>query len=188
MKTRAFTLIELLTGMSVMSIVLLGTMTLLVTGMKSFHKTSADVDISNQNANALRKVSETLRQSMSATISNSGKTITFNLPKMGAVDPVTGEKELLEPLVSDGITRSYVVDFSTKRLIEYPGGRAIVRDISATDPQEGSSQYNSAYTPFQLTSIGSYRAITINLITTQTVVKDKRFIRMKTTAVVRNAR
>jgi hypothetical protein len=174
--------------MSIMATVLFGALTLLVTGMKSFKKTTSDVDITNQNANALRRVSETLRQAMSVTISNSGKTISFTLPKMGATDPVTGEKELQEPLTSDGVARSYVVDFTGKTLKEMPSGRVMVTNICATDPQPGSSQYNQAYTPFQLTTIGSYRAITINLITTQNIISDQRYMRMKTTAVVRNAK
>lgn len=188
MRRRAFTLVELLTGMSILSMVLLGTMTLLVTGLKSFRKTTTDVDLTNQNSNSLRKVSETLRQAINVTISNSGKTVTFNLPRMGGVDPVTGEKELVEPIVSDGISRSYVVDFTTGRLTEMPGGRILIKNISSTDPQVGSTQYNQAYTPFQLTSIGSYRAVTVNLITSQKLVEQNRFTRMKTTAVVRNAR
>lgn len=188
MKRNGFTLVELLAAMSTMTVVLLGTMTLLVTGLKSFKKTSTDVDITNQNANAMRKIGETLRQSMNVAITNSGKTISFNLPKMGSVDPVTGETELMEPLTSDGVLRTYTVDFTTGKLTANPGNKVLVSNISPKDPQEGSSQYNQAYTPFQLTSIGSYRAITINLITTQNVVESQRFIRMKSSTVVRNAR
>jgi Tfp pilus assembly protein PilW len=188
MKKRGFTLVELLSAMSTMTVVILGTMTLLVTGLKSFKKTSSDVDITNQNANAMRKISETLRQAINVTISNSGKTISYNLPQMGSVDPVTGEKELTEPITSDGVNRTFNVDFSTGKLTQNPGNRVLVSNIASTDPQSGSSQYNQAYTPFQLTSIGSYRAITINLITTQTVVDNKRFMRMKSSTVVRNAR
>lgn len=188
MKSRGFTLVELLAGMTVMATVLFGTLSLLVTGMKSFRKTSTDVDITNQNANALRRVSETLRQAMSVTISNSGKTISFVLPRMGSVDPVTGEKELLEPLTGDGVSRSYVVDFTSRTLKEFPSGRTLVKNISPVDPLPGSTQYKQAYTPFQLTTIGSYRAITINLITNENIISDERFMRMKTTAVVRNAK
>lgn len=188
MKRAAFTLVELLTGMTVMMFVILGSLSLLVTGMKSFKKTTIDVDITNQNSQAVRRMSETLRQAMNVTISNSGKTITFNLPKMGGVDPVTGEKEVQDPLTSDGIARSYTVNFTTGTVVEQPGGRTLVRALAATDPQQGSSQYGQAYTPFQLTTFGSYRAVSINLITTQTLVNDVRKMRMKTTAIVRNAR
>jgi prepilin-type N-terminal cleavage/methylation domain-containing protein len=186
MRKRGFTLVELMSGMTIMSMVILGSLTLLITGIKSYKRTSADVDITNQNANTVRRLSETLRQAINVSITNSGKTISFNLPKIGAVDPTTGEAELLNPVVSDGVARSYSVDFGSGKLTEQPSGRVLVKAISPTDPQVGSSQYNQAYTPFQLTTIGSYRAITINLITKQDIVADKRYSRMKTTTVVRN--
>jgi len=188
MRRHGFTLVELLTGMMVMMFVILGSLTLLVTGMKSFKKTTADVDITNQNALAVRRMSETLRQAMNVSITNGGKTISFNLPKMGGVDPVTGEKEVQDPLTSDGTARSYTVNFTTGTVVEQPGGRTLVKSIAPTDPLQSSSQYGQAYTPFQLTTFGSYRAVTINLITTQTLVNDVRSMRMKTTAIVRNAR
>ncbi len=182
-----FTLVELMTGMGVMSIVLLGSITLLSTGLKSFQKTSSDVVMTNQNANALRKISETLRQAINVTITNSGRTITYTLPKLGPVDPLTGEKELVEPIQGDGVMRSFNVDFTTGKLIAGPGNITLISKLSPKDMQVGSSQYNQTYVPFQLTTIGSYRAITITLITTDTVITDKRYMRMKTTAVVRNS-
>jgi prepilin-type N-terminal cleavage/methylation domain-containing protein len=187
MKNRGFTLVELTTGMGILAAVLMGSATLLMTGMRSFQKTTTDVDMTNQNSNTMRRISDTLRQAMNVSISNSGKTITFNLPKMGNIDPVTGEKELKEPLQSDGVTRAFVVNFDSGKLTELPSGRVLMNTISPTDPQVGSSQYNQAYTPFQLTSIGSYRAVTINLITKKNVITDQRYMRMKTTAVVRNS-
>jgi len=188
MRRRGFTLIELLTAMTVMGFVILGTLTLLITGMKSFKKTTADVDITNQNAQALRRVSETLRQAINVTISGNGTVVSFNLPKMGAVDSVTGEAEVLDPLTSDGVARSYTVNFTSGTLVEQPGGRVLVKNLASKDPQVGSAQYNQAYTPFQLTTFGSYRAVTVNLITTQALTDQTRNMRMKTTAVVRNAK
>jgi len=187
MRKQGFTLVELLAGMGVFFAVMMGSVTLMLTGLKSFNKTSVDVDITNQNSNSMRRISETLRQATNIAILDSGKTITFYLPKLGAVDAVTGEKELIEPLVSDGILRRYTVDFTTRTLKEYPSGRTLIRNLANIDPQAGSSQYNQAYTPFQLTSIGSYRAVSINLITRQKIVSNDRYTRMKTTCVVRNA-
>lgn len=188
MRKRGFTLLELMTGLTVMAMVILGSMTLLITGLTSFKKTQSDVDITNQNAQAVRRIGEILRQAMNVQITNSGKTISFNLPKMGGVDPLTGEKEVLDPLTSDGVARSYVVDTAAGTLTEQPGGRVLIRNISDKDLQQGSTQYNQAYVPFQLTTFGSYRAVTINLITKQALVRETRFMRMKTTSVVRNAR
>lgn len=188
MKRRAFTLVEVLTGLSVLSVVMFGTVTLLTSGLKSFKRTMTDVGMTNENSLALRRISETLRQSINVSISGDGKTVSFNLPKVSGVDAITGEKELADPVVSDGIARSFTIDSTNKVLLEYPSKRVLVRNISATDPQVGSSQYGKSYTPFQLTTFGSYRAVTINLITSQKVVDETRYMRMKTTAVVRNAK
>lgn len=188
MKRRGFTLVELLMGMGVVAFVLLGSISLLNTGLKSFNKTSIDVDITNQNANTMRRISETLRQAMTATITDSGRTITFELPALGPIDPKTGERELIEPMKSDGVVRKYTVDFSAKSLKEYPSGRTLVKNLSDIDLDPNSTQYKQVYPPFQLTSIGSYRAITIHLVTRKTNIDDLRYTRMKTTTVVRNAK
>jgi hypothetical protein len=89
---------------------------------------------------------------------------------------------------SDGVVRQYVVDPNAKTLKEYPGGRVLIRNLSAVDLDPKSTQYNQAYPAFQLTSIGSYRAISIHLVTRKTNISDLRYTRMKTTAVVRNAK
>jgi prepilin-type N-terminal cleavage/methylation domain-containing protein len=185
---RGFTLVELLSGISVMALVVLGSMTLLVNGLRSFNRTSVDVRITQQNAQAQRRISETIRQAMSVSISNGGATVNYTLPATSLiVDPVTGEKEHVQPLVSDGVARSFVVDWAAGTLKEMPSGRVLVRNITNKDPEAGSAQYNQAYVPFQLTTIGSYRAVTINLITRDTVSTQARWMRMKTTALVRNS-
>ena len=185
---RGFTLVELMSGMAVLAIVLLGSINLLGTGLRSFQKTTTDLDITNQNANSMRRISETLRQAMNVTISNSGNTITYELPALGPYDAVTGERELYEPIKSDGVIRSFVVDPVSKTVKQYPSGRVLIRNLSAVDLDPKSTQYNQAYPAFQLTSIGSYRAITIHLVTRKTNINDLRYTRMKTTAVVRNAK
>ena len=188
MRRRGFTLVELLSGISVMALVILGSLTLLVNGLRSFNRTSVDVRLTQQNAQAERRICETIRQATSVTISSSGATLSYTLPAFsGAVDPVTGEKELQQPCVSDGVARSFVVDWAAGTLKDMPSGRILARNITNKDPEVGSSQYHQAYVPFQLTTIGAYRAITINLITRDTVSSQPRWIRMKTTALVRNS-
>jgi len=186
MKRRGFTLVELMSGMAVLAFVLFGSISLLSTGLRSFSKTTTDVDITNQNANTMRRISETIRQAMNVNITDSGKTLNFELPALGPYNSITGERELFEPIKSDGVLRKYYVDSTTKTLKEYPSNRVLIRNLSMTDLDSGSTQFNQTYPVFQLTSIGSYRAITIHLVTRKTNIDDLRFTRMKTTAVVRN--
>lgn len=180
-----FTLMELMTGMGIMSFTLLVIVNLLIYGLRSFGKTTTDVSISQQNAQGMRRVSEMIRAAQSLSITNEGKKISFTLPKRASTtDPVTGEKEYVVPLVSDGVTRTYTV--SGGNLTDQTG-RILVRKIATTDPDPNSSQYNQAYAPFQLTTIGSRRAVTINFITQDQVNGAQRWARMKSTVLIRNS-
>jgi hypothetical protein len=62
----------------------------------------------------------------------------------------------------------------------------LARNVVLTDPDPESSQYNQAYAPFQLTTIGSRRALSINVITQDQVLGKPRYVRLKTTVILRN--
>ena len=124
---------------------------------------------------------------MSVSITNEGKTLTYTLPKMSsAVDAVTGEKEIQIPVVSDGVTRTFNIDVSTGKLKDLVTGKTLVRNIRMTDPDPNSSQYNQTYSPFSVTTVGSQRAVTLNLITAENVLGNLRYARYKTTVVLHN--
>jgi prepilin-type N-terminal cleavage/methylation domain-containing protein len=186
-RRRGFTLVELLTGMGVMALLVLGSMTLFASSLRSLQRTSNDVTMTDQNSRALRKVSETIRQAMSVTVTNSGKTISFNLPAMTAgVDTVTGEKECIVPVVSDGVNRGYNIDFGAGVLRDTVTGKVLVRNLYSKDPDAASSLYNQSYLPFDIVMIGTHRALTINLITRDATSGQARTTRMKTTIILRN--
>ncbi len=187
MSRRGFTLVEVLTGMFVMSIVMFASLALMITGTRTYMNVDADTTTSSPSAQAIREISLAIRNSMAVSLNSSGTVLSYTLPARSATaDPVTGEKEFTDPLTSDGVARSYTVNFTAKTLTDDVTGRKLVRDLSSTDPQPGSSQYNMAYTPFQLTTIGSKKAISINLITVETVRGQLRYTRMKTTVALRN--
>jgi Tfp pilus assembly protein PilW len=186
MKRRGISLAELLASMIAFLLALTAAISLQLTGSKSLNRIQSDLSVSTPSAQAMRRVSETLRSAMSITLSSDGKTITYILPKLTTTnDPVTGEKELVYPLVSDGVTRSFVV--SGTNLVSNPGGRVLVRNISSTDPQVGSTQYNQTYNPFQSTTIGSRRAITITIICKEIANGKTRYARMKSTVLIQNS-
>jgi hypothetical protein len=161
-------------------------MGLMISGLRSYNRTTTDINLDQPNAQAVRRITETLRGAMNVTITNSGRTITYTLPAMSTTnDPVTGEREVLLPLVSDGVTRTFTIS-TAGVLTSNPGGRVLVRDISLTDPDTSSSTYNQSYAPFQLSPIGGGKAISITLITAATTNGQRRYTRMKTTALLRN--
>ncbi len=192
-RLRGITLPELVTTLGIMSLVLFAAVSLLLAGTRSYRRTGVDSDITIDNAQGLRKVAERLRGAMSATLSTDGTQITYWLPKYGsAVNPVTGELELQEPLASDGVERTFRVYFKNPSLkngtLTNRSGKILVSGIDGKDPSPKSTQQGQAYRPFQLTTIGSLRAVTINLVTRGTGrIGSQRYVRMKTTVILRNS-
>ena len=140
------------------------------------------------NAQGMRKVIEVLRSATSVAINSDGTIITYTLPKMNTTnDTITGEKEMTDPVVSDGVSRTFTVNFTAGTLTDSTSGRVIVRNINRTDPEPTSSQYNQQYVPFQMTSIGSIKGVTVNLITLERTSSGTNYLRLKTTTVVRNS-
>lgn len=185
-RRRGITLGELTASIVALGLALAAALSLQINGARSLNRIQSDISVSTPSAQAMRRVSETLRSAMSITLSSDGKTITYVLPKLTTTaDTITGERELVFPLTSDGVTRSYTV--SGGNLVSNPGGRILIRNISSTDPQSGSTQYNQVYNPFQSTTIGSRRAITITFICKEVANGKTRFARMKSTVLIQNS-
>jgi prepilin-type N-terminal cleavage/methylation domain-containing protein len=187
MMRRGFTLVEILISMGLMALLVLGSLSLFAGSMRSLQRTDSDVTMTDQNSRAMRKISETLRQAVLVTVTNGGRTIVFNLPALtNSVDPVTGEKEIAMPPVSDGVTRGYNVDFGSGTLVDIQTGKVLMRNIYSRDTDPSSTLYNQTYQPFQLSTVHNYKALTINLVTRDAATTPIRTTRMKTTAILRN--
>jgi Tfp pilus assembly protein PilW len=189
MRHRGFTIVELTAAMGIMLFVVFGTAAMMLTGLRTFGRTVDKTSANQDNAMTIRRISESIRGAMNVSLSTDGTQIQYTMPmRSNANDPITGEPELIHPLTSDGVVRGYTVSFTTGRLTDSQSGRVLLENIAGTDPDAGSSQYGQAYKPFQLTTIGSMRAVTINIITsTGNGPERKRHARMKSTALVRNA-
>jgi hypothetical protein len=72
------------------------------------------------------------------------------------------------------------------KLKDDQSGRVLAENVVMKDPDPNSSQYDQAYPQFQLTTIGSRRALTINVITQSQVLGKPRYVRMKSTVILRN--
>ena len=186
MRNRGFTLVELLVGMTIMGFVIIGTMTVFSASMKNFYVTRTDIDLTTENALGMQRVGDTLRGAYSMQILNNGTQVSYFMPREASfIDPITLEQEYVDPLESDGIVRSFSI--VNGELIDDTDGRVLVDNIILIDPHPDSSQYNQVYAPFQLTPIGSRRALTINFITSEDVLERTRYTRMKTTVIIRNS-
>ena len=185
-RRQGFTILELLVGISLMTMVCLAVCGMFITGLRSSRRSASRVDLAQKNAQGLRWVIESVREAATISISADGKTLTYTLPTRSATaDPLTGEREFVEPLQSDGVIRTFRV---TNGKLTDGGSRVYVSRVSATDPEPSSSQYNQTYAPFTLTTIGSKRAISINLICSELVNGSTSFARSKSTVLLRNAK
>lgn len=185
MRKRGFTLVELMVAMTIIGLLITGMMTVFSESMKSFYKTNTDINLVTQNSLGMQRVAGTLRSAVSMTISSDGTKVTYYLPKVsGAADAVTGEKEYLYPMVADTVAQSFTV--SGGELKDDSSGRTLAKNVVLVDPDPKSSQYNKTYAPFQATTVGSRRALTINFITQDQVLGQPRYTRMKTTVILRN--
>ncbi|MDI9638807.1 prepilin-type N-terminal cleavage/methylation domain-containing protein [Kamptonema cortianum] len=185
MKNRGFSLVEVMVSVSLFGLLGIGLLELFSGSLRFFAKTSSEVEIANENANAMRYVTAKLRPAMSIQIQNNGNKIVYWLPQLNTLpNPLTGEREISIPVTSDGVARSFTI--TNGRLIDDETGKVVARNISATDPDKLSTQYNKPYAPFQLTTIGSRRAVTVTLISKKKINNIERNTRMKDTVILRN--
>ena len=188
MMRRGSTLIEVMTSISIFSMVILGSFSLLFAGMRTFDKTISKTSLNSTDAQTVRRIAEAVRGAMSLTINNDGTVMTYVLPKKNSVnDALTGELEISDPIQSDGVARSFTVNFTAGTLTDNVTGRILLKNIARTDPDSHSSQYLQQYSPFQLTTIGSVRAVSVNLITQESTRSGVNYVRLKNTASVRNS-
>ena len=187
MKKGAFTLTETVVGLSLFLAVFMASLAMIMSGLKSFQKNMVDITNQTPEAQAVRRMQERMRNAMSISITNNGQTVNFTLPKLNSTkDPVTGELEYTVPLTSDGVNYSYSI--TGGKLVQQPGGRVLLKNITLIDPDPGSITYNQSYQPFVLSTMSTRRGVTINLITQQLTVPKTRYSRMKTTVALQNVR
>ncbi|HSI71625.1 MAG TPA: hypothetical protein VK934_00490 [Fimbriimonas sp.] len=186
-RQRGFTITELVSATLVITLVIGGTVALLISSTQGMANSVGGDKVLLSNTQGMRYISEALRSAMTVSINDADNTITYELPKLATVnDPATGEKELLDPLVSDGVQRSFRANFGNGRVTDQVSGKILCRNLIRQDPEKNSTQYNKQVAPFQMTTIGSARAVTITLITREQVGTQFKWVRLKTTTLLRN--
>jgi Tfp pilus assembly protein PilV len=184
-RRRGFSTVEVMVGLTLLTMTLIAIVSLFITGFRSYYRTSAQVELAQENAQGMRVICERLSEAINVTVSADGRTLTYNLPmRTLTADPVTGEREYSDPLTSDGVNRTFTVNAAGK--LTDGTARSFVNRITLIDPDPSSIGYKQVYKPFTLTTVGSTKALTINLITLQKVHGKDQFARMKTTLLLRN--
>jgi len=178
---------EIIVTIGILSLALFGSLGLIITGLGSFTRSTVDLGNDEPTSQTIRKITENIRQAISVSVTNSGNTLNYTLPKMStSADPVTGEKEYVMPLVSDGVARSYTI--SGANLVEQPSGRTLLGGLTSRDPDHSSGQFNQTYAPCVSQAAGNRQAITITLISSAMADRRIRFSKQKTTVALQNIR
>jgi len=186
---KGFTILELMTATVIMGFVIIGSLGLLTTGLKSFRRTSTDANLTSTNAQAVRKICENLKSAISISVSSNGSRIDYVLPKLSTIkDTTTGEYELMVPTQSDGIARAYVVNSTNGTVTDTVTNRVILKNLTKTDPDKDSTQYGQVYAPFMASVVGSVHAVTVNFVALDHLVNETRYTRYKTTVIVHNVK
>ncbi len=190
MKRQGFTLIELLVGGAITGIVLLGIFGLFAQGLRSLRRTDVQMDMAEQSSLAIRKVTETLRSAAVYSLSQDGRTLTFQLPLTNPnPDPVTGEYEYSYPIQGDGV--NHILYVENGKLYYQVGNNdpeVLVTGISLTDPDPSSPYHTTPYPVFSATNIGSQRGIRITLITKRITRTNEIYNRMSCIVHLRNVK
>lgn len=190
-KRRGFTLIEVMVGSSLTALLILYSLTLLSTSLRSMQRTDARIEMSDKGTLVIRKISEELRSAFNVTVSSDGRTLSYSLPKFNTTnDLVTGEKEYTLPMQSDGVTRNYSVNSSGQlRYWEGTGAaRTVATGILLVDPDPASTKYNETYLNFQLLRVGTKAAVRVTLLTQRNLLSGKQNNRMTVLTLLRNAK
>lgn len=189
-RNRGISLVELLVGVTLMSLLFIVGMSLFTSSLSSLTRTDRRLDITESNALALRRVSEELRSAFTLSIEPSGQAIFYEMPEVDTtIDSVTGEREYLYPLRGDGITRRiYFQNGSLYHQVGTDKAREIADEVVTIDPDPYSSYYNKSYPMFSFANIGSANGLKIILIAESPISGEKTFNRQTVTVLMRNYR
>ena len=69
---KGFTLVELLVGMTIMGLLIVGAMMVYTSSMRSFYQTRTDIDLTTENALGMQRVATSLKGAYSMEILDGG--------------------------------------------------------------------------------------------------------------------
>lgn len=158
LRRRGVTTLEILIGLSLTAIVLLGGVIALLSTMHAWYRGEARIQVELASTQALQHIRDRLREAMSVSVDTDGRGITFRLP----VRDSEGKYKL--PPEWDGIERRIYVDANGK-LISFDGERetVLLDDVVFTDRRGG--QEGPLYLPFTSGGGAIVRQVTVHLVT-----------------------
>lgn len=190
MKKRGAALVEAIAASFFVAMMILASMSFMTTTLSSYYKTDVRVEMTDQGALTLRRISEQIRSALVVEVLSDGREIAFELPMLAQnPDPVTGEREYATPMVSDGIDRRYYVNADGE--LYYREGlsqpRRLMTGILLEDPDPQSLYYNRPYPIFHLVTVGTKKSLRIMVVAERETTATTERNRMSTEILLRNA-
>ncbi|HAP41099.1 MAG TPA: hypothetical protein DCQ94_15275 [Nitrospira sp.] len=141
-RQRGVTLAEVMVSASISTVVLFSAITIFLSGISAWARGQGRMDAETQSRQAVRVVSDALREAMWVSVDADGMGLTYRLPR------VDGDGAFEVPVIWDGIDRRIALTSGKLNLTDAAGTRTICRNIRLTDPESpgGLSTYR-IFTP-----------------------------------------
>lgn len=176
-KTFGGSMVEVSVAAVVGTMVLGTALTLFIAGAGMWVRGSEMVEAETQSRQAVRVISDQLRQAMVVTIETGGQGVTYRLPTR---NPTTGIFNV--PAVWDGVNRRMFHQGGNIILQEDAATRVICRNVVLQDPDNG----NANYTIFSGPPVALIREVTVRIVTRRTRQGRSYLGRKRETVYLRN--
>lgn len=156
-RQRGFTVVELVTGAGVLTLVLLMGVNIMAMAYRSVHQGMQNATIENDTQYSIRYIAHRLREAAAVTVDSDGLGISFYAP---AKD---GNGNYVTPLTPSSVEHRFY--YSDGKIYERLGDRtpkAVVDYAMNSDPTTGQS--GSSFRIFRASSSGVVRMITVLLV------------------------
>jgi hypothetical protein len=153
--------VEVLVASGVSSFVLLGTLSVFVSGVSSWTRGNRRIDVETQSQTAVRKVADELREAVQVTVDADGNGITYFRPRLDGNGNFQINVRGLP--VSDGVARRFFVLNGQLMHDSGAGPRTLCQNVILTDPL--SPNGTVAYRPFVSGGGMVVRQLTVTIAT-----------------------
>lgn len=158
---RGATLVEVLVASGVSSFVLLGTLSVFVSGISSWTRGNRRIEVETQSQTVVRKVADELREAVQVTVDADGNGITYFRPRTDADGNFQINVRGLP--VSDGVARRFFVQNGRLMHDAGNGPRALCENVILTDPLSPGGA--TVYRPFVSGGGMVVRQLTVTIAT-----------------------
>lgn len=163
-RRRGATTLEVLTAASISTLVLFGAILAFLSGMSSWAKGSGRIASETKSQNAIRAISQQLREAMAVTVDENGLGLSYRFPK------VDGDGNYIVPAEWDGIDRRIEYKSGAIQIAVDGVSHTICTGVTLSDPLRDPG--NDKYKVFTKGAGTITRQVTVQIVSQHTGNKD----------------